>query len=225
MKIVIPGNPISQKRHRFRLTGKFAQVYDPQSKDKKEIQDMLHNELMLRADWNEETYEEIIKTLDSEEIEIRLYFHLPISEKLSPIQRNRRSWGFDKPNIKPDIDNLQKFILDCGNGILWKDDSIITKINANKSFGDEPRTEIEIRVVTNMVAKESQKILSCFHPEELREFADHARSLTLHDFDKLTSEDEYEWKYIAKELKDFAQLYAKTLSKIAKIEGEKDGSA
>lgn len=36
---------------------------------------------------------------------------------------------------KPDIDNLQKSVLDAANGILWKDDGQIAKLNSIKVYG------------------------------------------------------------------------------------------
>lgn len=45
---------------------------------------------------------------------------------------------------KPDIDNIEKFYYDCGNGILWEDDRLIVG-NANlKLWAESPRVEIEI---------------------------------------------------------------------------------
>jgi Holliday junction resolvase RusA-like endonuclease len=54
-----------------------------------------------------------------------------------------------KPNaahytVKPDLDNLVKWILDCGNNIIWKDDRQIIKIDASKIYGDNPSTHLTI---------------------------------------------------------------------------------
>jgi Holliday junction resolvase RusA-like endonuclease len=43
------------------------------------------------------------------------------------------------------VDNLKKFVLDCLNGVAWKDDAQIVKIEAFKAYGETPRTEIVIR--------------------------------------------------------------------------------
>ena len=45
---------------------------------------------------------------------------------------------------KPDLDNLIKSILDPLNGVFWRDDSIIIKLEATKSYGDTARIEVEI---------------------------------------------------------------------------------
>ena len=45
---------------------------------------------------------------------------------------------------KPDIDNLAKFLLDCSNGTIIKDDSQVFQLSASKTYDDEPRTEFTI---------------------------------------------------------------------------------
>jgi len=40
------------------------------------------------------------------------------------------------PCVKPDGDNLLKAIKDAGNGILWKDDSLITQARYRKRYSD-----------------------------------------------------------------------------------------
>ena len=55
-----------------------------------------------------------------------------------------------KPNppkshcIKPDIDNLLKFVFDMGNKLLWKDDSQIYRVQMEKVYSTEPSTKLII---------------------------------------------------------------------------------
>lgn len=52
---------------------------------------------------------------------------------------------FVKGNKRMDIDNLIKATFDAGNGVLWKDDSLIIDLVVRKVMNnDNPRTEIEI---------------------------------------------------------------------------------
>ncbi|CAB4121226.1 Crossover junction endodeoxyribonuclease, RusA-like [uncultured Caudovirales phage] len=37
--------------------------------------------------------------------------------------------------IKPDIDNLLKFLLDVSNGILYTDDCLVANVSAHKKYG------------------------------------------------------------------------------------------
>lgn len=49
-----------------------------------------------------------------------------------------------RPTKKPDLDNIQKIILDSLNGYAYKDDSQIVSIKADKYYSNEPRVEITI---------------------------------------------------------------------------------
>ena len=45
---------------------------------------------------------------------------------------------------KPDLDNLEKFLLDVGTGILYTDDRIVCAVTKVKMYDLNPRTEIII---------------------------------------------------------------------------------
>lgn len=49
--------------------------------------------------------------------------------------------------VKPDLDNLIKFVLDALNDVLWIDDKIITTIHAHKQYSHEPKTIITIKEI------------------------------------------------------------------------------
>lgn len=51
---------------------------------------------------------------------------------------------------RPDVDNLLKLVCDALNGVAWKDDSDIASIFAVKGYSEHPRTEIEIKYLTNV---------------------------------------------------------------------------
>ena len=43
-----------------------------------------------------------------------------------------------------DTDNLLKWVLDCLNGMAWKDDCQVVELYGKKEYSDNPRTEIKI---------------------------------------------------------------------------------
>ena len=45
---------------------------------------------------------------------------------------------------KPDLDNVVKAIKDACNGIVWTDDSVVTRIDANKQYDEVPRVEVYV---------------------------------------------------------------------------------
>lgn len=59
---------------------------------------------------------------------------------------------------RPDIDNLEKYVLDLCKGILFEDDRFVCKLSSLKKYDDNPRTEFTITEVSQNVDKEKQKI-------------------------------------------------------------------
>ena len=50
--------------------------------------------------------------------------------------------------VKPDIDNLVKFVCDSLNGVCYRDDSQIVELKAEKHYTDSsPRTEVFINEI------------------------------------------------------------------------------
>jgi len=52
--------------------------------------------------------------------------------------------GIIKPTKKPDVDNYIKAALDGMNGIVYRDDSVVTDLVTRKRFAAQPRLEIRI---------------------------------------------------------------------------------
>lgn len=50
-----------------------------------------------------------------------------------------------QPFRRPDVDNYVKAILDGADGILYKDDAQIIRLEVEKHYGKEPRVEIQIK--------------------------------------------------------------------------------
>lgn len=65
-------------------------------------------------------------------------------KKISKKEKARRIRGTVLPIVKPDCDNYIKSLLDGMNGVVWKDDALITDIFAHKRYSDKPRIEITI---------------------------------------------------------------------------------
>ena len=65
----------------------------------------------------------------------------PIPKSVSKAERARREKIGWFPQ-KPDLDNLEKAVLDAGNGILWKDDALVVVKTACKIYGEHGLTII-----------------------------------------------------------------------------------
>ena len=129
IRIVVPGPPQAQKRHRHAKRGAFVRVYDPSQSDKA---DFLAICLASRPE-----------TPLEGPLGLELWFDFP---------RPKSHYGSKglKPaspayhTSKPDSDNLAKFVIDSLNGIFWKDDSQISKLSVVKWYGCSPKTQITI---------------------------------------------------------------------------------
>ncbi len=49
---------------------------------------------------------------------------------------------------KPDIDNLIKHTLDVLSGLIIKDDALVYRLSAVKTYGKTPMTQIEVEIAT-----------------------------------------------------------------------------
>lgn len=62
------------------------------------------------------------------------------------IKKPKSRKKFDHVTTRPDLDNYLKLVLDAGNGILWLDDSLIIKLNAEKQYGT-PRIVVTFNAI------------------------------------------------------------------------------
>lgn len=69
-------------------------------------------------------------------VDITFYMPYPL------VLRKKRNYEFH--SIRPDLDNLIKFLLDAIKGIVIVDDRIIYSLKAEKVYDETPRTEFII---------------------------------------------------------------------------------
>ena len=76
------------------------------------------------------------------QVEINALFEVPKSTKKA--DKELMLSNQINPTKKPDIDNIVKIILDAMNGIAFKDDTQITKINVEKTYSIQEKVQIKI---------------------------------------------------------------------------------
>lgn len=184
MQIVIPGNPVPKARHRHaerKRTNPFERknkrfnrliIYDPQDKQKKFVSKQI--KAQLNAYFDSENKEIVKKASDlsfarSFVLEVCTYHPIPVSD--SKAEKNLKLWGLRPHNIKPDGSNLLKFIEDCANKILYKDDCQIVKGSFFKKYSNNPRTEINIMPIESHEDKEMESILGIYGPVEISQLS------------------------------------------------------
>lgn len=120
-RYVIPGNPIPLQRARV---GRGMRPWDPQKAEKKQWIEFLEDQHGDRPMYSGPVW-----------IDIQFFFQVPLTHM------HRAEYLVNTPHIyRPDIDNLEKFVLDCAQGIIFKDDCIVSRISSMKSYAIEPCT-------------------------------------------------------------------------------------
>ena len=113
--IIIFGNPVAKARPRFRRFKTFVSTYDSQKKEKEEF--------ILQA-----KAQPIV--MFSGPIRLNCSFRLHRPKSHYGTGRNSGVLKKSAPEfhiVKPDLDNLIKFVKDCLNGLAWKDDSQVVE--------------------------------------------------------------------------------------------------
>lgn len=68
-----------------------------------------------------------------------------IPKSWSGKKRRDAEFGWIKPTGRPDLDNVTKACLDGLNGVAFRDDSLVTDIDARKYYGTTPCLTITVQ--------------------------------------------------------------------------------
>lgn len=129
----LDGEPVAQKRARF--SSKTHRCYNPQKKLKEQYQ------WQIRAFFRDAPF--------LTPVGLDIHFFLSVPHSTSKVKRRQMIQGLITASKKPDLDNLQKFILDCMNGIIYHDDSQVIEMRSRKSYAEKPGTLIRIYPLTH----------------------------------------------------------------------------
>ena len=80
-------------------------------------------------------------------LHLEVIFGLPMHVTWSGIKKTRNEGMCH--SLKPDVDNLIKFLVDACNGILYEDDKQIAIVYATKIWTQKPRTEFTLTFLGN----------------------------------------------------------------------------
>jgi Holliday junction resolvase RusA-like endonuclease len=123
----LPIIPIAKGRPRFRAMGRFVKVYTPAETRKYEAEiARLSRPFAPEAPL-------------AGPLEISLVFSMP---RPKHIPKDR----LGHPSAKPDLDNLEKAVMDALNGIFWVDDALVVAKGARKVYAGEQGPGIWIAI-------------------------------------------------------------------------------
>lgn len=134
-EVIIPGVVVAQGRPRFSNRGGFSRAYDPpKSRAYKKV-------VQFHCKQNKP------KEIYAEPISIEIEIHRTPPKSWSGVRKERAIAGGILPDVKPDLDNFVKGVLDGASGILYKDDNIICQLSAVKKYASEDKAVIRIRKI------------------------------------------------------------------------------
>ncbi len=136
MKVVIPGDPVSQARMKFKRIGSFVTTYDPKAKEKKQIRKDIEEFAVLHA---------------LRYPRLSFLFHMPIPKGILKRDYELYHSGLLKHDKKPDVDNLIKLYLDCLDGIVLHGDQKVSLGPCLKVYHPEPKTIVWIHETSHKV--------------------------------------------------------------------------
>lgn len=128
-RFMIPGTPRGKERQRFRRCGKHVQAYTPEKtvKYEKKVRDAF---IQSRAE----------KMEGPINIKITGMFEVPKSISKKKKQALLNTYYMKKP----DVDNIDKSILDGLNGVAYDDDKQVCILFTEKYYGEIPMAIVEI---------------------------------------------------------------------------------
>lgn len=133
----IPGQPIGQGRPRFSRHGKYVQTYDPpKSRQYKALVTQ-----KLQQVYAGKPISCPIK------ITVKAYFGVP--ESYSKRRTHECLSGVEKPDKKPDADNIVKGVMDALNGIAYEDDKQVISMHVYKTYAETGHVSVTIEEIEN----------------------------------------------------------------------------
>lgn len=119
LRILVPGVPIAQPRHKVALRGRRAVAYIP-------CDHAIH-------EWRRRVARFAVAAAEEQGWEFAWCeggVGIDVAYYMPRARSNKRKL----PTIKPDLSNLNKAIEDALTGIVWRDDSVICESNERKVF-------------------------------------------------------------------------------------------
>ncbi|WAA10822.1 RusA family crossover junction endodeoxyribonuclease [Fervidibacillus albus] len=135
IQFTVFGEPVAQGRPRATTINGHVRMYDPKkSRDFKQY---------VRLVASEHRPEKLLEGPIS--LVVRVY--KPTLKSFSKKKKAAAEAGELRPTTKPDVDNYVKSIKDALKNIIWKDDSQVVDLRVSKYYSEEPRIEVEIKVL------------------------------------------------------------------------------
>ena len=142
LNFIVDAEPENYVRERVVRGG---QAYNPKTDIMKEYTNYLLHQM------SKEDYEYTRKLLSDESktyyVKISVVYHLPIPKNDSAYKTVLKATGAVMHDKTPDIDNYDKFIIDCLHNVVYDNDKRLIYINSSKKYSLHPRTELSVSIL------------------------------------------------------------------------------
>ena len=135
----ILGVPIAKKRPRFARKGKYVTTYNDQESEEGRWIAQMMAVLTPQVKQHLPIPKGVPITLEAQ------YVFPPLKSWPKRMSRALMEGQSIPHTVKPDRDNLQKFMKDCMNKIIWADDSQVSEGHDRKYYGLTPKTIITVK--------------------------------------------------------------------------------
>lgn len=136
------GDPVPQARARTFRRGSKSITYDPMAKLKEGYK------WQIRSQYREEPL--------TVPVALDIVFMMPIPKSTSKTKTAAMLNGTIYHIKRPDLDNLEKFLLDVLNEVVLKDDAQIVELHARKIYSSKPGTYVRIIPVANQTKQTNE---------------------------------------------------------------------
>lgn len=137
IEFTVLGEPQGKARPKFSRHGTYVTVRTPEKTKAYEEN--------IKASFWEQCGNE--KFPEDSQLALNVYAYFKIPKNTSKKKKAVMLSGEIRPTKKPDIDNILKVVADALNGVCYKDDKCIVKMNGEKYYADVPRIEVVMRTV------------------------------------------------------------------------------
>lgn len=135
----IDGEVVGKMRPKATAFGGHARVYTPAKQ--------INNENWIRMEYLRQAKEKEFNGFGDKPLRIEIYLHLHVPKSLSKKKHEEALSGKLMATKKPDLDNIEKTILDALNNVAFDDDRQVVSLHAAKDYGNRDYTQVTMTVM------------------------------------------------------------------------------
>lgn len=134
VKITLPVTPVPKGRPKTTIRYGRAVIYTPEKTLK--FEKLVRHHLVAQG----------VKVIKNP-VKMNVKFHMPIPKSWTKKKKNLAICGKLKHTTTPDIDNLEKAVMDAMNGFVYSDDKLVFSKYSEKLYSENPRIELDVEEV------------------------------------------------------------------------------